>query len=60
MMGFPLKCILKYILQASVLFRRVFSRQFPNIDHIYGLLGARVPKIPFPSLPGYLRLRFRS
>ena len=47
-------------LQASVLFRRVFSRQFPNIDHIYGLLGARVPKIPLPSLPGYLRLRFRS
>ena len=34
-----------------------FPRQSPNMDHIWGLLGA--PNRPFPSLPGYLHLRFR-
>ena len=36
-----------------------FTRQFHNMDHIWGLIGARRPSSPFPSLPGYLHLQFR-
>ena len=36
-----------------------FPKKFPNMDLIWDLLGARVPNSLFPSLPDYLRLRFR-
>ena len=50
---------LKCTLQACVHLRRVFSLAVSQMDYIWGLLSARAPYSPFPSLPGYLRLRFR-
>ena len=60
MMGFPLfPLVWNAPSEGACSPDECFPRQFPNMDHIWGLHGARTPNSPFPSLPGYLHLRFR-
>ena len=50
---------LKCTLQVSVQFRGVFPPAVSqHRPYLRSALCARAPNSPFPSLPGYLRLRF--
>ena len=53
MMGFPLFSIVwNAHSKRACSFDECFPRQFPKMDHIWGLFCARMSNSPYPSLPG--------